>query len=163
MALWEGLKRSHVQRSKKDVSDAIIKLQVFTSLSVYIDDDHLPHLVQPETEYRGKSDTSVLVITNPTAIAMSGTPYEYYVPLVQDQDQVPFDESQQPSSIAFPQNTFGQGSLDNNPYTMSYLPPTNPAVHNMAPSLSNWTGASDNPTQNPYSGSSYEHGPVQTH
>jgi hypothetical protein len=94
---------------------------------------------------------------------MSGSPYDYYVPLAGDQDQVPFDESQQPSSTKFQQDTFGQSSFGGNPYTMSLHPLADSAFPNVAPLVSNWTGASDIPTQTPYLGSSYGHGPMQTH
>jgi hypothetical protein len=46
---------------------------------------------------------------------------------------------------------------------MNYLPHTNSAVHNMAPSLSDWIGASDISTQTPYLGSSHAHGALQYH
>ncbi|KAH8085678.1 hypothetical protein HD553DRAFT_323539 [Filobasidium floriforme] len=97
---------------------------------------------------------------------MSGNPYGYYVPPTEDQNQIFTGESQQPSSTDFPQNTPGQSSFGGNPYTMKYLPPTNPTDHNMSPSLSNWTGAFDDPTQDPYVGSSYGYGeypPLQSH
>lgn len=90
---------------------------------------------------------------------MSGNPYDhYYVPLAGDQGQVPFDGDQRPSSTDFPRGTFEQGSFGANSYTMDLLPPANSAFHSMVPSISNWTGVSDDSTQNPYLGSSHGQG-----